>query len=129
MLRRENLTQMNPSPETCHRDESFKITMKTIPDNHLFCETRYINNRTASYASQRMNFKHGQQLGDIYIHDTSTCKKVRRILEKRVAQDYWKSARTKSRFTNRGRFETRHFLANQFQNIYGLSYRELRECA
>jgi hypothetical protein len=92
-------------------------------------EQKHIKNRTDAYASQRMNFKHGRRLGDIYISDNSTCKKVRRILEKRVAQDYWKSARTKSRFTNRGRYETRHFLANQFQNIYGLSYRELRECA
>ncbi len=92
-------------------------------------EQKHIKNRTDAYASQRMNFKNGRRLGDIYISDNSTCKKVRRILEKRVAQDYWKNARMKSRFTNRGRYETRHFLANQFQNIYGLSNHELRECA
>lgn len=103
--------------------------MKTIPDNLLFCETRYIKNRTASYASQRMNFKNGRRLGDIHIHDNATCRKVRRILEKRVAQDYWKSAFASSAFTNRGRYETRRHLANQFQIIYGLSYRALRECA
>ncbi len=103
--------------------------MKTIPDNLLFCETRYIKNRTASYASQRMNIKNGRRLGDIHIHDNATCKKVRRILEKRVAQDYWKSAFASSAFSNRSRYETRRYLANQFKNIYGRPYRTLRECA
>ena len=103
--------------------------MKQFSTPPRLSEQKHIKNQTEAYASHRMNFKHGRRLGDIYISDNSTCKKVRRILEKRVAQDYWKSARTKRRFTNRGRYETRHFLANQFQNIYGLSYQELRECA
>ena len=92
-------------------------------------EQKHIKNRTDAYASQRMNFKNGRRLGDIHIHDKATCKKVRRILEKRVAQDYWKSALASSAFTNRGRYETRRHLANQFQNIYGRTYRFLQECA
>lgn len=103
--------------------------MNTHNDTPLYCEMRFIKSQTAAYAEERISFKNGKRLGDIYIHDSKTCRKVRRILEKRVAQDYWKSARTKSRITNRGRYETRHFLANQFQNIYGISYRELLECA
>lgn len=97
--------------------------------NQLLCESRYIKGRTTAYASQRINFKNGRRLGEIYIHDNATYKKVRRILEKRVAQDYWKSALASSAFTNRGRYETRRHLANQFQNIYGRPYRTLRECA
>lgn len=102
--------------------------MKQFPTPWL-CEQKHIKSKTDAYALQRVNFKQGRRLGDIYIYDSATCRKVRRILEKRVAQDYWKNARAVSKFTNRGRYETRHYLANQFQNIYGLSYRELRDCA
>lgn len=97
--------------------------------NQLFCESRYIKSRTAAYASQRISFKNGRRLGDIRIHDNATFRKVRRILEKRVAQDYWKNAFDSSASTNRGRYETRRYLANQFQNIYGRPYRPIRECA
>ena len=102
--------------------------MKQFPTPWL-CEQKHIKSKTNAYALQRVNFKQGRRLGDIYIYDNRTCKKVRRILEKRVAQDYWRNARAMSKFTNRGRYETRHFLSNQFQNIYGLSYQEVRDCA
>ena len=46
-----------------------------------------------------------------------------------ISQDYSNNARAVSEFTNRGRYEMRHFLANQLQNIYGLSYQGVRDCA
>lgn len=103
--------------------------MKTHNATPLFCEMRFIKSQTAAYADERIYFKNGKRLGDIYIYDNKTCRKVRRILEKRVAQDYWKSARPSNARTNRGRYETRHFAANHFQNIYGNPDKYLRACA
>ena len=98
-------------------------------DTHLYSEMRFIKSLTTAYAEERISFKNGKRLGDIHIHDNQTCRKVRRILEKRVAQDYWKGARKSSGRTNRGRYETRHYLANQFQNLYGKPVSSLRACA
>lgn len=103
--------------------------MNTHNDTPLYCEMRFIKSQTAAYAEERISFKNGKRLGDIYIHDNKTCRKVRRILEKRVAQDYWKNARKSSGRSNRGRYETRHYLANQFQNLYGNPVSMLRACA
>ena len=66
-----------------------------------------------------MNFKNGIALGevDIFIDGGKTRSMVRRIVEKRVAQEYWKTARNAK--GNLDRYRTRHHVSNHMKNIYG----------
>ena len=62
------------------------------------CETKYIKNQTRRISDERLNFKGGIALGDvdIFIDGGKTRNKVRRIVEKRVSQDYWRQALKKN---------------------------------
>lgn len=97
--------------------------MNTQTNAIWFSESKLIRNRTNAYAEERLNFRRGRRLADVNPHLASgpTRRTVRRILEKRVAQDYWKCALPSSASTNRGRYETRHHLSNHLRNIYGKS--------
>ena len=84
------------------------------------CEKKYIKNQTNRISEERLNFKGGIALGDvdIFIDGAKTRNKVRRIIEKRVSQDYWKQSGRK--YTdNHSRFKTRHHTSNHMKNIYG----------
>ena len=63
-------------------------------DDMKYCESKHIKNQTRKISSERLNFKDGVALGDvdIFIDGGKTRKKVRRIVEKRVCQGYWKQA-------------------------------------
>lgn len=84
------------------------------------CETKYIKNQTRRISDERLNFKGGIALGDvdIFIDGGKTRNKVRRIIEKRVSQDYWRQALKKNP-DNSGRYRTRHHVSNHMKNIYG----------
>lgn len=58
------------------------------------CEKKYIRNQSKRISEYKLNFKDGISLGevDIFIDGGKTRNKVRRIIEKRVSQDYWKTA-------------------------------------
>ena len=61
-------------------------------DDMKYCESKHIKNQTR--------------------------KKVRRIVEKRVCQGYWKQAGSKYS-DNHSRYRTRHHVSNHLKNIYG----------
>lgn len=84
-------------------------------------EKSYIRRRSAALADEKLGFLDGVRLGDlsIAIEDGATTRKVRRIMEKRIAQDYWKGARAAHSRGNKSRYETKHHLSNHFKNIFG----------
>lgn len=86
-----------------------------------YSENRYIKGQGRKLADEKLKFMDGSRLGDlsICIEDNATCRKVRRIMEKRVAQEFWKNSSGAKRVGNRPRFEMRHQLTNHFLNIFG----------
>mgnify|MGYP003287519100 CR=1 FL=1 len=83
------------------------------------CETKLIKNQSKRISEEKLNFKDGIALGDvdIFIDGGKTRSMVRRIVEKRVAQGYWKSAGNPK--GNLDRYRTRHHVSNHMKNIYG----------
>ena len=53
------------------------------------------------------------------IEDNATRRKVRRIMEKKVAQRFYRNADFYRLEGNRVRYETRHNLKNHMKNIFG----------
>ena len=107
-------------------------TRTTMSDRKkLYCEKRYIKNRSVILADERLDFMGGERLGDvpIGIEDNATRRKIRRILEKRVAQHFWRNAATGKKQGNGARYQTRHHLSNHFKNIYGFIPSGFRYCA
>ena len=86
-----------------------------------FSERRYIKEQSRKLADEKLKFMNSSRLGDlsIRIEDNATCRKVRRIMEKRVAQEFWKNSSRAKKVGNRPRFEMRHQLTNHFLNIFG----------
>jgi hypothetical protein len=84
------------------------------------CEKKYIKNQTNRISEERLNFKGGIALRDvdIFIDGGKTRNKVRRIIEKRVSQDYWRQCARKYP-DNFGRYRTRHHVSNHLKNIFG----------
>ncbi len=83
-------------------------------------ETKSIKRQSKALADERLVFMDGKRLGDldIAIEGGATLRKVRRIIEKRVSQKYWKSGYAND-VTNYSRHTTRRYLTNQMKNIYG----------
>ena len=87
----------------------------------LYSESGFIKKQSQNLANERLAFSEGKRLGDVslLIEDNATCRKIRRIMEKRVCQSFWKnSSRVKQR-GNCARYETRHQVSNHIKNIYG----------
>lgn len=87
----------------------------------LHSEKRFIKNQSYAIAEERLAFLDGERLGDlsIGIEDNATCRKIRRIMEKRVAQNFWRNASYGKKQGNGARYETRHHVSNHFKNIFG----------
>ena len=87
----------------------------------LHSEKRFIKNQSYAIAEERLAFLDGERLGDlsIGIEDNATCRKIRRIMEKRVAQNFWRNASYGKKQGNAARYETRHHVSNHFKNIFG----------
>ena len=83
-------------------------------------DTRYIRRQSRSLSEERLAFRGGEPLGDVSIGIESgrTLRKVRRIVEKRVCQDYWNNGRS-GRNTARSRYAMKHRVSNHLRNIYG----------
>jgi hypothetical protein len=83
------------------------------------CEKKHIKNQTRKISSERLNFKEGVTLGevDIFIDGGKTRNMVRRIVEKRVSQDYWKTVGKHE--GNMDRYKTRRRVSCSLKNIYG----------
>lgn len=84
------------------------------------CEKKQIKSQTKRISEEKLNFKNGISLGevDIFIDGGKTRNKVRRIIEKRVCQDYYRQFNRKTP-DNMNRYRTRHHVSNHFKNIYG----------
>ena len=103
--------------------------MKNYQQNTSFlCEKKYIRNQVRTLSGERLSFLDGERLGDLDLlgEDPAVCRKVRRIMEKRVSQKFWKNASAAKRAGNRARFETRHQLSNHYRNIFGYVPEEYR---
>lgn len=94
--------------------------MKNNYDRY-YSETKHIKRESQALAEERLGFMSGKRLSelDIAIEGGATLRKVRRIIEKRVSQIYWKKAGIKDAGTNYSRHATKRHLTNQMKNIYG----------
>lgn len=91
------------------------------------CENKLIKKQSKRISEEKLNFKGGLALGDvdICIDSGQTRNKIRRIIEKRVSQDYWNgSNRGKG---NLDRYRIRHYVSNQFKYIYGAAPQTVRQ--
>ena len=70
-----------------------------------YSEKRFIKKQSSAIAEERLGFLDGKRLGDlsIGIEDNATCRKIRRIMEKRVAQNFWSNASSRRRRGNGAR--------------------------
>ncbi len=87
----------------------------------LLREKRFIRNQVNALACERLGFLDGGRLGDLDLmgEDPAVCRKVRRIMEKRVSQMFWRNAFHCQKAGNGARFETRHRLSNHYNNLFG----------
>ena len=83
-------------------------------------DTKYIRRQSRSLSEERLAFRNGERLGDVSIGIESgrTLRKVRRIIEKRVCQDYWNHGRS-GRKTAGNRYSMKRRVSNYLRNIYG----------
>ena len=94
--------------------------MKTDNQTIRFSETKYILNQTRKLADERIDFLNGKRLGDVSIgiEDNAKCRKIRRIIEKRTAQQLYKNNKAGKLWGNGTRYNTRHNVSNQFKNLF-----------
>ena len=92
-------------------------------------ERKYIKNQSASLSDERLFFMDGLRLGDVDIHIecNATVRKVRRIMEKRICQEYWRSH--VGHEDNGDRHAMRRHLSNHMRNIYGSVPKGFHYCA
>lgn len=78
-----------------------------------------IRTQSENLSREQMRFLDGCALGDIRLknQDQETLRNIRRIIEKRVCQEYWKT-RTRDN-DNFARFNTKRFVSNHIKNLYG----------
>ena len=102
-----------------HHSDIMEVKLKTRNRTMRHCEKKHIKNQSKRISEEKLNFKEGISLGevDIFIDGGKTRNMVRRIVEKRVAQEYWRTA--DGRRDNYDRYRTRHHVSNHMKNIYG----------
>ena len=86
-----------------------------------YSEGKFIKRQSDAIAGERLSFLEGARLGDLSmgIEDNATRRKVRRIMEKMVAQRFYSNALSFQMEGNRARYATRHNLKNHMKNIFG----------
>lgn len=100
-------------------------------EKRYYSENGYIKNQSRTLAHERLEFLDGEKLGNVSIRleDNATCRKIRRIMEKRIAQSFWQNSFRSKHHGNGARYETRHQVANHFKNIFGVVPEGFRYCA
>lgn len=103
--------------------------MKNIKNNYLYGCTQAVksyNKRKAhslcrSIAEEELSFKDGAPLGSlsISIEDGETKRKVRRIVEKRVCKEYWKTRKNAAITDNKHRAATKKYVSSVTKKIFG----------
>jgi len=89
----------------------------------LISEKRQVRRQTRKIASEKLRFREGAFLGDIDIENASpqTCRKLRRIVEKRVCQHYW-SGHKRRYPDNEARYTTSRNTHKHLKNLYGAEF-------
>ena len=102
--------------------------MKKIKKNYIYdrAETAKSNrqkmfNLSRSIAEERLSFRDGTELGSlsIAIEDGYTKRKIRRIVEKRVNQDYWNHVNDSRTFDNKHRAASKKYVSKVTRKIFG----------
>ncbi|MBQ9713161.1 MAG: hypothetical protein IJV54_12840 [Bacteroidales bacterium] len=85
----------------------------------LYKDLKHIARQTINLSDERLDFMDGKRLGevDLLIEDNASVRKVRRIMEKRISQDYWRTRSTAN--GNGDRHCVKHHLSNQMKNNWG----------
>lgn len=96
-------------------------TKRTMKNTYASENKRKNHSVSRSISEERLDFKGGIQLGDlsIAIESGSTKRKVRRILEKRVNQDYWSHVRNGQVRGNRHRASSKKYVSSVTRKIFG----------
>ena len=96
-------------------------TKRTMKNTYASENKRKNHSVSRSISEERLDFKGGIQLGDlsIAIESGSTKRKVRRILEKRVNQDYWSHVRNGQVRDNRHRASSKKYVSSVTRKIFG----------
>ena len=96
-------------------------TKRTMKNTYASENKRKNHSVSRSISEERLDFKGGIQLGDlsIAIESGSTKRKVRRILEKRVNQDYWSHVRNAQVRDNRHRASSKKYVSSVTRKIFG----------
>ena len=79
----------------------------------------------------RLAFLGGERLGDlaICIESYATCRKIRRIIEKRVTREFWSQSVPGKKTGNHPRYAVKRHEANHFKNIFRVVPKGFRYCA
>ena len=95
--------------------------MNRMKRNLYHSETSYIRNQSRKLSEERLGFMDGIRLSevDIFIEDNATVRQVRRIMEKRISQQYWNNHSPRQSRGNRARHDMKSHLANHMKNIFG----------
>ena len=98
-------------------------------DKPFHSEMKHIKNFSDNLSEERLSFLDGKRLGDvdIFIECNAPVRKVRRIIEKRTCQEYWRTR--EGRADNGDRHRMRRHVTNQFKNLYGAVPSGFRYCA
>ncbi len=96
-------------------------TIRTMKNTYASENKRKNHSVSRSISEERLDFKGGIQLGDlsIAIESGSTKRKVRRILEKRVNQDYWSHVRNGQVRDNRHLASSKKYVSSVTRKIFG----------
>lgn len=106
-----------------------KRKMDIFDSKQLCCERKDIKRQTRTISEERLEFLDGKAIGevDIFIESGETRRKVRRIIEKRVCQDFHRREKVYGS-NNYGRYHEKHRVSNHMKNIYGESPAGFRYC-
>lgn len=96
-------------------------TNRTMKNTYASENKKKSHSLSKSISEERLDFKGGIQLGDlsIDIESGSTKRKIRRILEKRVNQDYWSHVRNGQVKDNRHRASSKKYVSSVTRKIFG----------
>lgn len=92
-------------------------------------EKKYIRKQSKALSREKLSFMDGTCLGDvdIFIESNATVRKVRRIMEKRICQDYWRTHKVSRGNGDRQRLRDR--MTDYMTFIYGRVPEGFRYCA
>ena len=113
--------------------------MKNIKNNYLYgCTTaaksqnkHKSHSLCRSIAEEELAFKNGSALGSLSIanEDGETKRKVRRIVEKRVCKEYWKTRKNAVITDNKHRAATKKYVSCVTRKIFGGPVRIHVQCS